>query len=173
MILAVAERVNDPSLSDERVEGWRRYWTGPRRLGFIRRTPAMTRGNTLARLKSLIGVRPDQVMNLLWPDNKIGTWDKAEARLSALVLREWLSAQPCISTQSNVGDVTGVVLLGKRVVEAFAMQHEGWGEIVDGGDMPPVLLMPHPSGRNRLLNDPALLTRLRRAASSFAKWSDA
>lgn len=167
MILAIAERVHNPELSDERVASWSYHWH-EQRLRCILATPAMTRGGILTRLHNLIGCRPERVVNLLWPDNQIGTWDAAEGRRSASDLREWLSHDPSLHTKEARLPVKGVVLLGKRVVEAFGLRHEGWGAMMDGGDMPPILLLPHPSGRNRLLNDESFRSRLRRSASKFA-----
>lgn len=168
MILAIAERVHDPRISDARVERWRNNWTGEHRLRCILSTPAMTVGTTRARLESMLGLRPNRVVNLLWPDNKIGTWDAFEAERSAMALVDWLD-----DTVFDVGPTyTGVVLLGSRVAKAYLGGVGSWGMVTVAFHLP-TLVLPHPSGRNRLLNDETTRRRLRRAAKRFVTLSKA
>lgn len=158
-ILCIAERVNDPAIPDERVARWQRYWCGKDRIDYILSTPAMTRGSTMGRLHRLLGFKPDLVVNLLWPDNKIGTWDLAEARMSAGTVLDWLFDDRTFG---------GIILLGRRVVDAFGIRDREWGTTVAGPRGTPMLLMPHPSGRNRLLNEASFCSRLRESAGRFA-----
>lgn len=165
MILCVAERLNDPAMPDEKVSRWAHHWRGEHRLRCILSTPALTKGAALTRLNKLIGLRPDRSVNLLWPDNRIGTWDAEEAALSAAALASWLK----VGADAEGEPVLGLVLLGNRVRQAFGLRSEGWGSVYDVGDLPPILLMPHPSGRNRLLNNPAFCARLRASARRFVR----
>lgn len=110
--------------------------------------------------------------NLLarWPGpaGKGSAWDAATARYAARAF--------------ELPEVT--VLLGRRVCGAFAAAHTwlrgpamAWGEWRFGPDDIAVTVVPHPSGINRLYNDPAVreqvgvalreaLTRPRRRSSS-------
>lgn len=125
----------------------------------------MRRGDIRTRMQTMMGLTPDRVVNLLWPDNKIGTWDTREARLSAHELWGWVVGDAKYEIHPH-RRVAGLVLLGARVRDAFmpVLRHQiqvEWGDIRTDDSVPAVLWLPHPSGRNRVLNDPAQREYLR------------
>jgi hypothetical protein len=159
MILVLAERVYDPNMTDQKVEAWRRAWQQDR-THCIFTTPAMYRGDVMTRLRGHLGFEP-VVRNLLWPDNQIGTWDRGQAKLSALAVHQWCKHQ---------ADLAGVIFLGRKVTAAFGRGYMGWGEVqlLDLRSPPLRLLaLPHPSGRNRIWNDPAMRRALKLNVAKF------
>jgi hypothetical protein len=72
-----------------------------------------------------------------------GPWDAGAARTRAEELRPSLAGRR-------------VVLLGREVARAFGIQSSVFSEEcdVDALDGPTFYLLPHPSGRNLLYNDP-------------------
>lgn len=76
-------------------------------------------------------------------------WSPYEARKSASVLR--------VREIDPRGDL--VVLLGRRVSAAFGFPGREWFDSWTDGRVR-YWLAPHPSGKNRLLNDPATRTRV-------------
>lgn len=174
MILFVGERVHNPSLSDESVERWRAKWTKMEtRTRCILSTAAMIRGPTRARLVGMIGEEPARVVNLLWPDNKIGTWNEMEAFASVMHLCEWLTKDGWIDSsapiQKSRRKVQAIAILGRRAASAFMIdaQEPTMLSVFDAGV--PAIVLPHPSGRSRYLNDPASRGRVRTAWDSFKK----
>lgn len=175
MILAIAERVNDPRMDAERVARWARVWR-EHRLRAMLTTPAMSIGQTKSRFAALTGLPiRTKVINLMPPDNKIWTWDAGVAEMQADYLREWLREDACLTVfqdneQCAQERVTGVVLLGRRVATAWQMGWYKFGTITAiAGCQQPFLLLPHPSGRNRTWNDPALVASLRQQVVKFQK----
>lgn len=81
-----------------------------------------------------------ETVNLL-PDP--GPWDRERAGLRAAEL-----VLPAVT-----------VLLGRRVSDAFGLGRLGWFRRAEvGGNS--VILLPHPSGLNRLYNDEAIRSRV-------------
>ncbi len=138
-------------------------------------------GPTRARLEGVLGLpKETQVRNLVWPDNRPGTWDADEARLSANHLREWLKDDGHLvdgwDEPPSREKVAGVVLLGRRVAEAWFADWDPrttcllpWGGIYREAGLPPTILLPHPSGRSTTLNDPSVSETLRSVVREFLK----
>ncbi len=169
-ILAIGERLHDPGLDPARVARWELAWRRDR-VGAILTGPAMPRGSaTRTRLTSLLGLPDDDLhpANLLPPSAVRGEWDREAARRSGDWLRLWIAAH-------DVHD--GVVLLGRRVARALDLPGDAeWGSAwtaLDVGwvavDLGPFLVLPHPSGTSRLLNDPARRRRLRARVREWAE----
>lgn len=168
MILLLGERVHDRDLSEEQVESWRRRWE-ERPFAFIMRTPAMVAGPTRQRLLGIVSIRPGrtfQIVNLLPPDNVIGTWDDDLAELCAmhflLGIGSWQQHHPA-------DPLFAVFLLGRRVMEAVVDRLDvQFGEEVDLCGVP-ALCLPHPSGRSRYLNDEDYRSRTIHQAEKFLR----
>lgn len=78
-------------------------------------------------------------------------WDRAHAR--------WIAANLSVGIESN----TKVVLLGTRVADAFGVGHwqnYAWHKLHPGVY---AVRVPHPSGRNRVLNEDEERASFRRA----------
>lgn len=103
---------------------------------------------TLASRSRLVacGLRWDAAMNLLWPEGQPpGPWDERLARrVASLMLRE-------------SHDV--YLLAGRRVARAFGLVDVTIPSLwrVQGKSL---LVVPHPSGLNRLWNDPLVRARV-------------
>jgi hypothetical protein len=54
------------------------------------------------------------------------------------------------------------VLLGRKVSEAFALYECAMPSLVRRGDVSAIVVLPHPSGRNRAWNDPGLVATCRK-----------
>lgn len=139
MIYVIGERVNDRRLTVEQVIRWQILW---RERGWkaARVTPAFVRGACRARLDRVIG-REYIAHNLLPPDNRTGRWDQA--------LADRVAAEALSILQGTV------VALGRRVANTL-VPHVGldFGEIHRIREDLLVLVLPHPSGRNRWWSEP-------------------
>jgi hypothetical protein len=92
------------------------------------------------RLRSKIMQLPMQTYLSLWRTNLcVGSWSKKAAEARARVLGR--AGTPWVS----------VVLLGRKVSDAFGHKARAYFDSWEGGDKRFVLL-PHPSGRNLLWN---------------------
>jgi hypothetical protein len=83
----------------------------------------------------------------------VGTWDRERAKVRAAQILNDHAGQP-----ERV-----LVLLGRKVAEAFGladMPAFSSRQIIGG---PRVVVLPHPSGRNMTWNDPASVARARLA----------
>lgn len=101
-------------------------------------------------------------VNLLTGDRDGFRWSAPTARLAAV---EVLDA-------ADAGDA--LVLLGARVTAAFGVEFaplQRSQRRTLGGCMVTTLVLPHPSGRSRLWNDPTMAARARDAV--LALWSRA
>lgn len=109
------------------------------------------------RLAAMLGmshedmVRRYDFINLLSP----GTWSAREARQAGYSLQRDLVE----------GTWLRVVLLGKRVGQAALFGAPTLSTLRHG--FADVLFFPHPSGRNRLFNDPAFKRRASRVLRRF------
>lgn len=139
MILLVGERANlgrswSPRLRpDDDV---------PLRLRLGAFTTSQSRANLLRA-----GLGWDAACNLLWPSLS-SAWDSQLARRVA----------------SNLLDddrFTAYLLAGRRVAIAFGLSGLAIPSAARAADRP-VLVLPHPSGLNRLWNDPQVVSRVRR-----------
>lgn len=134
-VLLVGERENRPGwpgndlqhLAD--VQG---AAGGAQALHFLERAGALRWGSSRGRLLRL-GLRWDNAVNLLGPSGRSGSWNAGVARKVVHAIREEVGRQYGV-----------VVLLGSKVREAWAGEAPG----------PHTVWLPHPSGRNRLWNDP-------------------
>jgi len=112
------------------------------------------------RLARLIGVDPGelhsrQFVNLF--DRPVGQWDPRLARARAAV----------ILMRAGRGRFY-LVLLGRRVAAAFGLDRSSFfGTVVVEGVL--ALLLPHPSSRNRVYNDPAARRRARDAIRRLSR----
>lgn len=152
MILVIGERVNNRDLTPSKVQRWRQSWI---RWGWkaALATEAMVRGQSRTRLDQIV-LGEKWVVNLLPPDNKPGSWDQKMARQMAAEAEAWLRGKRC--------PIRGVVLLGRRVGNMF-MPGAAFGTTGRIGDIP-VLLVPHPSGRNRFWNEAENVKKAKRWA---------
>lgn len=163
MILCIGERVHEPELRKDpaREQRWMEKWTGPQRLRCMLSTPAMTRGQTRKNLLSTYFL-PDksvQVVNLLWPSAECGLWDTAQGRESARCIEDLL-----VEDDSSWDRI---MLLGRRVADAFGFAHQMFGSRVTIGFGARAIILPHPSGRSRVLNDARERDRIRLTAADF------
>ena len=90
-----------------------------------------------------MGVKWTHGINLLWPSPIAGEWDAAEARRVVDAIRK------------DVERYDVVLLFGRRVCDAFDVAFNV-GER-SGRYIP----LPHPSGRNRMWNDPRVRETVR------------
>jgi len=152
MILVIAERVNNRSITDERVARWRQRWDW-------RTALALNCNAGYGSLKRLAEFFPKwckyQVINILPPDNKAGTWDSGLARKMVSKAPEALDSDT----------YSGIVLLGRRVTDLFFQGVPFGTQSYYNGI--PVLCMPHPSGRNRFWNDKNAKKKVRRWVKKF------
>lgn len=162
MIVAIGERVNDPSMRPFEVAYCRDIW----QRATIRclHLHGMTRGRSRERLLDLLSLRPGgefRVANLLPPDQKAGTWDKDLAELVATRLLTWIASGECRWTR--------ILMLGKRVSETLTDDPDcQFGRVYDLCGIP-ALCFPHPSGRSRYLNAEEYRENARRWARKFLK----
>lgn len=146
-------------------------------------TSAITKGSTCRNLCNLIGKPRDQfkVINLLWPDSSQGSWDEAEGEASARVFSDWMIRCGHFTDEwvepPARHEVSAVLLLGRNVATAFGCGYLEFGTTVGFIRAPdpestavngmmhcparrlphvrvPGMILPHPSGRSRVLNDP-------------------
>jgi len=157
LLIAVGERCHLPEVTRARVASWRELWE--RNPGGMAWTAeAMTPGSQVrTRLERHYGIAEhlERCVNLLPPDREIGTWDGALARRAA---------QGVLTRARRDG--ARLVLLGRRVIAAFDLGDAPFGAVrsLEGVR---VLCAPHPSGRNRLLNDPGRREEVRAWAAVF------
>lgn len=116
-----------------------------------------TGSGVLTRMHTMLGFKPDRVYNLLPPSKVIGSWDKYQASLSAIELLKWF-AYP--------SKALGIVLLGRKVATAFGFANAEWGSDFGIGKVQG-LVVPHPSGRQRVVNDPEIRAMLLEQAKLF------
>lgn len=87
-------------------------------------------------------------------------WDNAVARHEATAWLHRVQHTP-----------DPVVLLGSKVAEAFRLRFDPFTVVDPGLGAPPLVLLPHPSGRSRLWNDPGAYERARQVLRSVgALW---
>lgn len=138
MLIAVGERANDEARGLSRI--WDLTWAA--------QTPAFV--GQMEKLEDLLGVSLDRAINLLPPHPCPAPWDARKARKIALAMVRWARGHD-------------LVLLGRKVASAF-----GLGDAEFGEHRARVILMPHPSGRNRLWNDEEFRAKMRRAMARFS-----
>lgn len=153
MLLVIAERVNNRRLTDAKVARWRATWEEHGWKAAML-TPAMTHGASRKRLDQFLP-GDKEIVNLLPPDNKPGTWDAELARRTALQSVGWLTAN---------ADVHGVVLLGRRVLDTYCNLFRDT-TIKQAGRR--CVGLPHPSGRSHYWNDPEAMERVRAYVTEF------
>jgi len=113
--------------------------------------PAHSAGGRLRR--KILGVRPHTYRLCERYNLCVGTWDRERAKVRAAQILNDHAGQP-----ERV-----LVLLGRKVAEAFGladMPAFSSRQIIGG---PRVVVLPHPSGRNMTWNDPASVARARLA----------
>lgn len=93
-----------------------------------------------ARLRRILGLSRPRYRALTRYNLCEGQWDLEEARGQAQVI-----------LHDHRGDV--LVLLGRKVASAFRHRHARLLSIVDEVGHAPWVILPHPSGLNRLWND--------------------
>jgi hypothetical protein len=115
--------------------------------------PAFVDGPTKSKLDAMFPHESRRV-NLLWPSPVPGDWDSCRAAMVADRVRCWI-----IDTGRQA------VLLGRKVAKAFSVE----GPFFSSGasDLMPYLLLPHPSGRSRVLNDRAAWHKMCHAVEEF------
>ena len=172
MLLVIGERVHSPSSSQAGISRTREAWR-QHGLRAILRYPGMAWGPTRARLVKLLDRQPDKVINLLPPDNKSGTWNHFDAERNASLLDHWLNSGnmwPYITNEDGKeGQITHVVLCGARVAAAWperSIPCREPGTIWEHRQIR-YLVLPHPSGRNRTLQDKKLLDLLEVSIKEF------
>lgn len=173
MILCVAERIHEPmhAGNEARRQHFKERWTGENRTRYVMAMPAMTHGATRGRLVKILGTHEFKVINLLWPDFECGTWDVEEASKSAMAVMRYMSED------EDGKKYTRLLMLGRRVAEAFrippdaewgsawSIGHDGWEMCRCGA----VMVLPHPSGRCRVMNDPHIGTAIRTKVQEFLR----
>lgn len=139
-VLLVGERENRPGWEADdalhlgRIEALRRQGGSAAVLSFLESVGALRWGTSRKRIADL-GLRWDNAINLLGPSARPGQWNPVLARSAAT------AARPAAMEKYDA-----VILLGVRVAKA-------WGEAEPARAR--VANLPHPSGRNRLWNNPA------------------
>ena len=156
MLLFLGERINDPSMSHEKVARWRRLWE---RHGWRASFCVPVSGGSLRRLRCLTPLDVGRmIFNVLPPDNKCGSWDRELAELMA---------KKAATDLPKFAQCDGVILLGRRVTDLFFPGAE-FGHVGSIGSLP-TLCMPHPSGRSRYWNDANAEKRTKNWISEFVK----
>jgi hypothetical protein len=148
MIVAVAERRAAGELTARELAALRVLWDGnPLGSMLDARVPE---GRFGAHLFSLLGGRlPWGVLDLLPPDRP-GAWDQDTARRNAARVAQWAADHGHALT-----------LLGRRVGGSFNLGASApYGESGFLWTGAPYLLLPHPSGRTRWVNDPGKRRKL-------------
>lgn len=173
IVVAVAERAYWPQMSLAAEVRYAHAWVpwAKRALEW----PSATRSRWLA----LGGDRVSWMCNLLPPSAIPGAWNSKLARESALTVLRW-----AVKQQGNFGaeEPARLVMLGRRVERAFSTSKLGdddlgtvysrapWGRVFAiwcGDGYTDAIVIPHPSGRNRAYNDPAVRARVKRALTRF------
>lgn len=99
------------------------------------------RGGTRAHLARLLLIPESEMMSrVVW----VNLWEHPGTTTDRYVR--------LIETAAGLDDV--VIMLGRRVADAFGLRHLRPLEHVDRGSGARLVLLPHPSGRNRWYNDP-------------------
>jgi hypothetical protein len=156
MLIAVGERLNNVPpgqfLGLHNI-GWRvgMPWDAATAV----RMPAFV-GQEL-KVELYLGRSVDRMINLLSPSDRPGEWDSGEAEDIATHLHSWAAARPA-----------DLILLGRRVADAFGFIRRPFGSSFIIGPHSRALLLPHPSGRNRLLNDEEARAEVRQWVKEFA-----
>src|SRR5574342_128001 len=153
MVIAVAERLH-VRVRPELLEFLREYWS-PTAYAW---SAAFLEGATRTRWRAMGGDHVDRAANLLWPSGRVGDWDPLAARRHADRLLEVAGAKR-----------HSLVLLGRRVEAAFGLARALWGTIRDHRGVS-CLILPHPSGRSRVLNDPERRAAMRQALVDFCAY---
>ena len=135
--IIVGERFN--------MKAWRPAVVQETDFRLLVRMGCLNRGSSRQRLAST-GLKWDAGCNLLMPSPVSGEWDADRAREVATAIA------PSLAKYDHV------VLLGKRVCEAFGVDY------VPGSDRGKMVVFPHPSGRCRFWNDPARVAKLSEVA---------
>jgi len=109
--------------------------------------PREASGNRLRQIMGLSDVEYEKLdkVNLC-----CGTWSMKEAKAAAQRIRE----EPDSSKWPR-----NVILLGSKVRDAFGLKTLAFYDYVPA--TPQVILLPHPSGRNLIWNDPFSFVRAR------------
>lgn len=141
--LAVGERWNLPAADDQVITRWRNKWSLP----IMLRAQAFVGGRSERAFRQMV---PDWIpaVNLLPPSNVSGEWDSA---LASRMGDELLG-----HAEQNGIDL---ILMGRRVTNAVLSADVPLCSIqfLRGSKC---LVLPHPSGRCRLLNDPGTWERI-------------
>lgn len=181
MLLVVGERVHNPRLTAEKRLRWMSLWErDPLRCCLT--IDGMSWGPTRDRLAKLLGSEPDKVVNLLWPDNKPGTWNAEEARKVAQKLRLFIEAPDkevyLTTEQGNEEVVSQIVLCGTKVLDAWfpSMTEKERKSVWVPGHLWHWrgiwhMWMPHPSGMNRMWHDPKVVEAVKSAAAELQRLS--
>lgn len=101
------------------------------------------------RLRQHLGLRDATYERLQKINLCTKKWSLREARERAQLLTE----------RGAVGGLRIIVLLGAKVRDAFGLEMEFFGVLSDPAVTPVFVLLPHPSGLNRLWNQPGARER--------------
>lgn len=139
MRLVIAERTNAKGFPERSVAFWRDRWDVATCLCL----PAMNEGPSRDRLDRIMP-GDKSIINVLPPDNAVGSWDHKMAQDISLGLRRWL--------RDTNRAYTHVVTLGRRVSDLFT-ETAGLDFYtpfyIEGVK---AINVPHPSGHNRHWN---------------------
>lgn len=156
MIVAIAERAHIRGLQTEVTRRVAREWSPLNPACLASR--AFTVGSaTRSRFVSIGGDGVDLSINLLPPSEVVGAWDSSLARLNARTVIAWAES-----------DEHHLVLLGRRVAAAFDFRFVSFGEVTSLG-MVRLIVVPHPSGRSRYLNDREARASIRSRLRGFVE----
>lgn len=159
-VFAVAERGYLPKVELRRRRNLEDLWDrSPVRCMVL--LESMVRGcRSRKRLEKMLGRDVSRVMNLLPPDSTCGTWDSTWAAKNAGLLQRHFMDTFRGPTMPKI------VLLGRRVSIAWGCGDLEWGSTWKMGEIPHILL-PHPSGRSRVLNSPEWKDRIQDRIKEF------
>lgn len=158
MLVAIGERINASQWSaavvDAESESWRR---DPIRAALAEE--ALPLGSlSRARLSRLMGLHPDMCMNVLEPSRTIGSWSTTRARENGLLILAWAKREG-----------HRLLLLGRRVAAAMGVATRArWGTIVEIEGVR-CMVLPHPSGRSRALNDDGVRRGIQSQVAEFVE----
>jgi len=166
MNILVAERFNVDEDRDTHYK-WMRllHENTDRYLQVMFRLGAFRKGNGRARLESIGVPKLNITMNLLPPSVNCGEWDEHDAHLAADVLREWVR-------WNGVEQEVTYWLVGRRVARAFGLNNliELGHATEIPGDKPGgsvAVILPHPSGRNRIWSSAEAVATVRTRIYGF------
>lgn len=150
MLVAVGEQLN-PKDAEGAMRSNLEWHRDP--LDAMLNEPAFPEGCASRRRMGVwMRLRPGRCVNLLPP----GPWDPKAAKAGAVLVSGWAQAEG-----------HRLALMGRRVAAAFGLGRCPFGTFALTPQ--PTIVLPHPSGRSRFLNEFENVAMVRRAVETFER----